>query len=89
MNPLHILTEIVQWTPSNQRKYTVRNFLFLLIGTVLLMSGCADRPEVSPSAYGTILESLPDLKAAKEPFPFPMEGDKDHQNCKFNEIDFM
>ena len=62
--------------------------LFLLIGTVLLMSGC-DRPEVSPSTYGTILESLPALKAAEEPFPFPREGDNDHQNCKFNDRDFM
>ena len=53
------------------------------------MSGCADRPGVSPNAYGTILEALPSLKAAEEPFPFPTEGDNDHQNCKFNEMDFM
>jgi len=68
----------------------MRSLLVLLMGTaLLLMSGCADRPEVSPSAYGTILEALPNLKAAEEPFPFPMEGDNDHQNCKFNELDFM
>jgi hypothetical protein len=66
----------------------MRSF-FLLIATVLLMSGCANRPEVSPSAYGTILEALPELKAAEEPFPFPMEGDNNHQNCQFNEMDFM
>ena len=67
----------------------MRSFLFLLISTVLLMTGCADRPEVSPSAYGTILEALPNLESAEEPFPFPREGDNDHQNCKFNEMDFM
>jgi hypothetical protein len=67
----------------------MRSLLFLLIGTVLLISGCVDRPEVSPSAYGTILKALPDIKATKEPFPFPVEGDNDHQNCKFSEMDFM
>ena len=63
--------------------------LFLLIGSVLLISGCADRPEVPASAYGTVLEALPVLEAAEAPFPFPMEGDNDHQNCEFKEEDFM
>jgi len=67
----------------------MRSHLFLLIGAVLLLSGCADRPEVSPSTYGTILETLPNLEAAEEPFPFPMDGDNDHQNCKFKDSDFM
>jgi hypothetical protein len=67
----------------------MRNVFFLLLGSVLFMSGCIDRPEVSPRAYGTILKSLPNLKEAEEPFPFPMEDDNDHQNCEFKESDFM
>ena len=59
----------------------------VLIGFVLSLPGC-DRPEVLPSTYGTILGSLPDLKEAKEPFPFPMEGENDHQNCVFKDSDF-
>jgi len=66
----------------------MRSHLFLLFGIVLLL-GCADRPEVSPSAYGTILETLPVLKEAETPFSFPSEGDNDHQNCVFNEEDFL
>jgi hypothetical protein len=62
----------------------------LFISSVLFLSaGCMDRPELSPSAYGRILETLPTLKEAEEPFPFPMEGDNDHQNCVFDEADFM
>jgi hypothetical protein len=53
------------------------------------MSGCIDRSEVAPTVYGTILETLPSLEKAKEPFPFPHEGDNDHQNCVFNEEDFF
>jgi len=64
-------------------------FLFVLAGLVLFLSGCADRPELSPSAYGTVLKALPTLPAAEEPFPFPMEGDNDHQHCKFDDLDFM
>ena len=67
----------------------MRSLLFLVIGSVVLLAGCIDRPEVSPSAYGTILDALPTLKEAEEPFPFPMEGDNDHQNCVFNPSDFM
>ena len=67
----------------------MRSHLFLLLGSILFLLGCADRPEVPPSAYGTILESLPDLKEADAPFPFPVEGDNDHQNCVFNENDFF
>ena len=68
----------------------MRNFLFLLIGSVLSTSGCTDRPEVVPHVYGTIFEALPELKEADEPFPFPVEGDNDHQSCDFsNDMDFM
>jgi len=66
----------------------MRSLFVLLIGSVLFLSGCADRPEVSPAAYGTILEELPALKAAEEPFPFPMEGENDHQNCEFDDDEF-
>ena len=67
----------------------MRSHLFLLFGSVVLLLGCADHPEVSTSAYGTVLETLPDLKDAEAPFPFPAEGDNNHQNCVFNEEDFF
>jgi hypothetical protein len=73
----------------------MRSLLSLFVGSVLLLSGCADRPELSPSAYGTILDALPVLKEAEEPFPFPVEGVEgeegynDHQNCVFDDWDFM
>jgi len=67
----------------------MRCFVGLLIGSVLFMSGCMDHPEVSPSTYGTILNELPALEEAEKPFPFPIEGNNDHQNCEFDEMDFM
>jgi hypothetical protein len=67
----------------------MRSYLLFTIGIVLLALGCSDRPEVPSSAYGTILHVLPELEAAETPFPFPIEGDNDHQNCVFNEEDFM
>ena len=66
----------------------MRGFLVLLVSVVPFTSGCLDRPEVSPDAYGTILVQLPSLEKAEKPFPFPMEGDNDHQNCVFDERDF-
>jgi hypothetical protein len=67
----------------------MRSFLFLLVGSVLCLAGCADRPELSPNAYGTVLETLPSIEEAEKPFSFPMEGDNDHQSCTFDEMDFM
>jgi len=72
----------------------MRSLLFLLansvlVGSVVFTLGCIDRPEMSPSAYGIVLEALPSLKEAEEPYPFPMEGDNDHQNCKFDEFGFL
>jgi hypothetical protein len=68
----------------------MRIFLFLLAGSVLFLSGCADRPELSPNAYGTVLQALPEMEEAKEPFPFPKGADNnDHTNCEFNDIDFL
>ena len=66
----------------------MRSLFFLLAGCSLLWSGCVDRPEVPRSAYGTVLTALPDREEAKQPFPFPMEGDNDHQNCVFDESEF-
>ena len=60
---------------------------FMVIGVVL--TGCADRPEVGPTAYGTVINQLPSLKEAEEPFKFPYAGDTDHSKCKFNEEDFF
>ena len=60
----------------------MRNFLFLFAGFILLTVGCTDRPEVPMSAYGNVLETLPVLEKAEKPFPFPLEGDNDHQNCE-------
>ena len=59
----------------------------LLLGALCSLQGC-HRAEVPPGGYGTILAALHDLKEAKEPFPFPMEGENDHQNCVFNEAEF-
>ena len=67
----------------------MKRIVIALVGSVLFASGCMNRPEVSPSAYGTILVKLPVLKEAEEPFPFPLEGDNDHQNCVFSDGDFM
>ena len=67
----------------------MRSLFFVGMGLVLFFAGCIDRPERSPSAYGTVLKVLPTLQAAEEPFPFPKEGDNDHQNCVFDESDFL
>jgi hypothetical protein len=62
----------------------MRSVLIVLVGSVLFLSGCADRPELSPSAYGTILEALPFLPETEEPFIFPVEGEN-HLNCDFSD----
>ena len=67
----------------------MRSLSVLLVGSVMWLSGCTDRPEVLPDAYGIILEELPTPDVAEAPFPFPREGDNDHQNCVFNEDDFF
>ena len=67
----------------------MRSLSIVLTGSVLFISGCIDRPEVHSTAYGTILQELPTLESAEEPFPFPIEGDNDHQNCVFNDEDFF
>jgi hypothetical protein len=54
-----------------------------------LTAGCTDRPEVPPENYGTILHALPVIEEAEKPFPFPPDGENDHQHCEFNEADFM
>jgi len=68
----------------------MRILLATLVGSVLLITGCTDRPELAPSAYGVIRDTLPELEKANEPFPFPIGKDgNDHQNCVFNEEDFL
>ncbi|MDR2117773.1 MAG: hypothetical protein LBP87_15460 [Planctomycetaceae bacterium] len=66
-------------------------FLPTLIGAGLLfsLSGCSDRPEVSPQTYGTILNELPQITEAEAPFPFPFAGENDHRHCEFKEEDFF
>ena len=66
----------------------MRSLFVLLISAVLFASGCTERPEVPSNVYGTILMELPTLAKAEEPFPFPMEGDNDHQNCVFDPMEF-
>ena len=73
---------------------SMRSILVLFVGSVLCMTGCADRPELSLNAYGTILGELPFLEDAQAPFPFPIEvlpdgSINDHQNCEFDDFDFM
>ena len=65
----------------------MRSFLVLLVTSVLFLSGCSDRAELSSSTYGTILKELPELQEAEEPFVFPVDGD-DHTDCTFNEEDY-
>ena len=62
--------------------------VFLLLCCTIL-SGCADRPEVAPTAYGKVLEALPTLAEAEKPFVFPYAGDDDHRSCVFKEEDFF
>jgi len=64
---------------------TMRTIFFSIVFSFLFfLSGCIDRPEVSPDNYGVILETLPDLEAARLPFPFPVGADgKDHSDCVF------
>ncbi len=56
---------------------------------LFFLSGCADRLEVKPAAYGTVVDQLPSLKEADEPFNFPFAGDVDHRNCVFRDEDFL
>ena len=49
--------------------------------------GCADRPELGTQAYGTVVNKLPFVRGAEEPFHFPYAGDNDHRNCEFKEED--
>ena len=89
MNFLTITVKNVKYHLSNKlADVAMRSLFCLLVGSVLLTSGCADRPELPPSAYGTILEILPVFEESEKPFPFPMEGDNDHQNCVFEKDDF-
>ena len=70
------------------RIFSVRIFFCFLVGSVLFVSGCADRPELSRSDYGIILEALPKIDEADEPFVFPVGADgNDHRDCKFSDLD--
>ncbi|MDR0705677.1 MAG: hypothetical protein LBF88_11900 [Planctomycetaceae bacterium] len=60
-----------------------------LISLLFALSGCVDRPEVSPQTYGTVLSELPKIAEAEEPFTFPYADDNDHRNCEFKEEDFF
>ncbi|MDR1957828.1 MAG: hypothetical protein LBQ54_02090 [Planctomycetaceae bacterium] len=44
----------------------------------LLMPGC-DRPEAAPESYGKIVEQLPDLPEAKEPYKYPATYEPEHR----------
>ncbi|MDR2438763.1 MAG: hypothetical protein LBE12_05255 [Planctomycetaceae bacterium] len=60
-----------------------------LIGLLFTLTGCADRPEVSPQTYGIILKELPKVAEAETPFQFPYAGENDHRNCEFKDEDFF
>ncbi|MDR2755701.1 MAG: hypothetical protein LBC20_08350 [Planctomycetaceae bacterium] len=60
-----------------------------LISLLFALSGCADRPEVSPQTYGIILNELPKIAEAEAPFQFPYAGENDHRHCEFKEEDFF
>lgn len=70
------------------KKFTILTTLGLVI-TLLMQSGCANRPELSVDSYGTVVNELPHIAEAKAPFDFPYSGDTDHSKCEFNEEDFF
>jgi len=46
----------------------------LFVGCLVFLSGC-DRPEHEASYYGKVIDHLPDIPEAKEPFVIPpVEG---------------
>ena len=63
-------------------------FVGILVG-LGMTTGCVDRPELPPAAYGTILDTLPRLDEATKPFQFPYAGENDHRNCVFKDEDFF
>lgn len=56
---------------------------------LILTSGCTPQPEVSPDAYGKVVDKLPRLEQVEAPFEFPYAGDTDHSKCEFKEEDFF
>lgn len=67
----------------------MRYFPFFAFSILVAAVGCADRPEVGPQAYGTVVNELPYIEEAEAPFHFPYAGDNDHRNCVFKEDDFF
>ncbi len=61
---------------------------FILLA-VFFGGGCADRPAVDPSTYGTVVTQLPAIPEAESPFPFPFAAEGEHSNCVFNDADFF
>lgn len=61
----------------------------LFVLSAVALNGCADRPEVAPAAYGTVVDKLPFIQEAEDHFNFPHAGDNDHRNCEFKEEDFF
>lgn len=54
-------------------------FVFVCF-SMCLCFGCGDSPEKSPAQLGRIVESLPNIQGAEEPYKFPeIEG---HADCK-------
>ncbi|GHT41838.1 hypothetical protein FACS189443_4130 [Planctomycetales bacterium] len=63
-----------------------RYLIFLFFVGVACFTGCADRPELMPAQYGQIVNELPNIPEANEPFPFPRLDEVDHTKCKFDEM---
>jgi len=56
------------------------SLLFLgCLGGIVFLSGC-DRPEHEVYHYGTIIDQLPDIPEAKEPFELPEIEGIDREN---------
>ncbi|MDR3182947.1 MAG: hypothetical protein LBT89_08540 [Planctomycetaceae bacterium] len=61
-------------------------FRFTLCFAVLTLccAGCGDSPEVPAAAYGNVVQVLPVIPGAEEPFKFLYDDKTDHTKCKFN-----
>ena len=56
------------------------SLIFFLVGLFLSGSGCNvnPKPEVSAAAYGKVVDQLPDIPEAKEPYKYPDYVDLRH-----------
>lgn len=62
----------------------MKGLTILIVLSLATWCGCADRPERPAAKPDVIVNELPYLEKAAEPFPFPYAEGKDHRNCDFS-----